>query len=114
MFDELGILLGGDAELELLHYEAYPGNFTFGLYDALAQILKEADPEGMPVPYMLAGVTDGRHFARLGIENYGFTPMSLPDGFSFASVHAADERVPARALDFGVTAIYKLLFRYTA
>ena len=61
---------------------------------------------------MLAGVTDGRHFARLGIETTASTPMTLPDGFSFSTVHAADERVPADALEFGTTAIYKLLQRY--
>jgi len=112
MFAELDALLGDDVELKLLRYDAYPGNFTLGLYDTLAEILREADPEGVPVPYMLSGVTDGRHFARLGIENYGFTPMTLPDGFTFSTVHAADERVPANALEFGTRAIYRLLERY--
>ena len=63
-------------------------------------------------PICCQGVTDGRHFARLGIENYGFSPMTLPEGFTFSTVHAADERVPAEALEFGTSAIYRLLERY--
>jgi acetylornithine deacetylase/succinyl-diaminopimelate desuccinylase-like protein len=112
IFSELGALLGDDAELQLVRYDPYPGNFTWGLYDTLAEILHEADPDGVTIPNMLAGVTDGRHLARLGIENYGFTPMLLPDGFTFSTVHAADERVPADALEFGTRAVYKLLERY--
>ena len=73
-------------------------------------------PRGRPRrsdrPQHLAGVTDGRHLARLGIENYGFTPMLLPEGFTFSTVHAADERVPAAAMEFGTRAVYKLLERY--
>lgn len=114
MFTELGTLLGDDTdELKLTLYDPYPGDFTMGLYDMLADILREADPEGIPIPNMLAGVTDGRHFANLGIENYGFTPMLLPDGFSFSTVHAADERVPAGAIEFGTRAVCKLLERYS-
>jgi acetylornithine deacetylase/succinyl-diaminopimelate desuccinylase-like protein len=112
MFAELGALLGDDAELQLVRYDPYPGDFTMGLYDVLADLLREVDPEGIPIPNMLTGVTDGRHFARLGIENYGFTPMILPDGFSFSTVHAADERVPAAAIEFGTDTVYKLLERY--
>ena len=42
-------------------------------------------------------------------------PLQLPDGFNFAStIHAADERVPVVALDFGVAAIYKALQQFHA
>jgi len=38
--------------------------------------------------------------------------MRLPEGFSFVPlVHAADERVPADAIDFGVEAISRALQR---
>ncbi|MEO8289104.1 MAG: M20/M25/M40 family metallo-hydrolase [Chloroflexota bacterium] len=114
MFAELGALLGDDAELKLVRYDPYPGDFTMGLYDLLSDVLREADPDGIPIPNMLTGVTDGRHFAHLGIENYGFTPMLLPDGFTFSTVHAADERVPAEAMEFGTQAVYNLLKRYGA
>ena len=54
----------------------------------------------------MPGVTDGRFFARLGIQTYGFTPMKLPPDFDFwSTVHGADERVPVDAVDFGADAI---------
>jgi acetylornithine deacetylase/succinyl-diaminopimelate desuccinylase-like protein len=85
------------------------------VYDLLADILREADPGGVPVPYILGGVTDGRHFAKLGIKNYGFTPLLLPEGDTLiGTVHAADERVPVEGIDFGAECMYKLLKRYGA
>ncbi|HFD38460.1 MAG TPA: peptidase M20, partial [Anaerolineae bacterium] len=62
---------------------------------------------------LVSGVTDGRHFARLGIQTYGFLPMKVPPGDDFWHlVHAADERIPVEALDFGVAALYELLQRF--
>ena len=84
-----------------------------GLYDTLVDILREADPEGTPGPLLMAGATDARHFSRLGIQTYGFTPMKMPPGFDFWKLaHGADERIPVEALDFGIEAIYKLLQRF--
>jgi acetylornithine deacetylase/succinyl-diaminopimelate desuccinylase-like protein len=86
-----------------------------GLFPTLSAILREADPEALPIPYMLPAVTDGRYFTRLGIQTYGFLPMNLPEDFDFyASIHAADERVPVEALDFGADAVYKVLQRFGA
>ena len=84
-----------------------------GLFDTLSAILCEMDPDGMPGPLLLSGVTDARHFARLGIQTYGFTPMKIPPDWEFWSLaHAADERIPVEALTFGFEAIYKLLQRF--
>jgi len=39
--------------------------------------------------------------------------MQLPPDFNFsATIHAADERIPAAALDFGTAAIFQLLIRF--
>ena len=111
---ELQDLVGDDVEFEVLRYDEYSTIADMEVYDMLAAILREADPEGIPVPYILSGVTDGRHFAKLGIKNYGFTPLLLPDDPTLIStVHAADERVPVQALDFGANCLYSLLQRYT-
>ncbi len=84
-----------------------------GLFATLADILREADPEGKPSPLLVAGVTDGRHFARLGIQTYGFTPMKMPRDFDFWKLsHGADERIPMEALEFGCEATFKLLQRF--
>lgn len=81
-------------------------------FHALAGILREADPEGIPVPLLLAGVTDARFFSRLGIQTYGFLPMPLPVDFKFTeTIHAANERIPVEALEFGTQAILKALER---
>jgi acetylornithine deacetylase/succinyl-diaminopimelate desuccinylase-like protein len=113
MLAELGRLLGDEVHLEVTCYEPGPATADMGLYDTLAAILREVDPQGAPSPLVVAGVTDARWFSRLGIQTYGFTPMKLPAGMDFWKlVHAADERVPAAALDWGVDALYKLLLRF--
>jgi acetylornithine deacetylase/succinyl-diaminopimelate desuccinylase-like protein len=84
-----------------------------GLFSTLAGVLQDADPDGIPMPLLLPGSTDGRIFANLGIQTYGFTPMKLPIGFNFfATIHGADERIPVEAMDFGANAIYELIRRY--
>lgn len=84
-----------------------------GLFDTLAGILREADPDGIPLPLILPAPTDGRFFSRLGIQTYGFLPMKLPSDLNFMqTIHAADERIPVEALAFGTEAIYKVLQRF--
>jgi acetylornithine deacetylase/succinyl-diaminopimelate desuccinylase-like protein len=113
MIAELRQILGDDVELEVVKHEPGPPEPDMGLFDTLADILHEFDPEGIPAPMLMPGVTDGRHFARLGIQTYGFTPMKMPPGFDFWKLaHGADERVPVEALDFGVVAIFELLQRF--
>ena len=82
-------------------------------YEPKNKAFREADPQGVPLPMLLPAVTDGRFFSRLGIQTYGFTPMKLPPDFSFfETIHAADERVPVEAIDFGTHAIHRVLQRY--
>ena len=62
---------------------------------------------------LMPASTDGRHFAKLGIQTYGFLPMELPPGFDFAStVHGVNERIPVAAIESGSRAIYRLLQRF--
>jgi acetylornithine deacetylase/succinyl-diaminopimelate desuccinylase-like protein len=97
-------------EFNRFRYDPCPGEPDMGMYDKLASILCEADPTGIPVPWLLSGSTDARYFSKLGIQTYGFLPMQLPDDFNFiSSVHAADERIPVTALDFGVNVMYRML-----
>jgi acetylornithine deacetylase/succinyl-diaminopimelate desuccinylase-like protein len=110
MIAELGKIIGKDIELELVRYDPGPAEPDMGLFDTLAGILREADPDGIPVPLLLSGTSDARFFSRLGIQTYGFTPMNLPENFSFSrTIHSADERIPVESVEFGTQAIYKLL-----
>jgi acetylornithine deacetylase/succinyl-diaminopimelate desuccinylase-like protein len=110
---ELRDLLGDEVELEVGHYDEGGDEVDMGLFDTLAGILGEADPGSTAMPLLLAAVTDGRFFARLGIQPYGFTPMQLPEGLEFQKlVHAADERVPVDAIEFGTSCVLKALERF--
>jgi len=110
---ELRQITGDKVKYETLKYDPYPAESDMGLFDTLSGILSDADPEGISVPLILPGVTDARIFARLGIQTYGFMPMSLPCGFNFfETIHAADERIPVEAVAFGTDAIFELLKRY--
>lgn len=114
MINELRPIVGNNVELEIRQFEPGPAEPDMGMFNSLSQILKEADPEGVPVPLLLSGVTDGRFFSKLGIQTYGFLPLALPKEFNFsATIHAANERVPAAAIEFGANAIYKALERFS-
>jgi acetylornithine deacetylase/succinyl-diaminopimelate desuccinylase-like protein len=79
----------------------------------LGGVLRALDPEGIPMPLLQGGVTDGRFFSQLGIQTYGFMPMRLPEEFPVLEiVHAADERVPAAAIEFGTEAVSRALQRF--
>lgn len=113
MLSELRELLGEEIELTVAKHEPGPPEADMGLFDTLSGILREADPGGTPGPLLLSGVTDARHFSRLGIQTYGFTPMKIPPGLNlWRLAHAEDERIPVEALAFGVEAIYKLMQRF--
>ena len=113
MISELQELLGDNVELAIIRHEPGPPEPDMGLFDTLADILQEADPGGTAGPLVLAGVTDARHFSRLGIHTYGFTPMKIPPDLNvWRLAHGADERIPVDAMEFGTEAIYKLLQRF--
>jgi acetylornithine deacetylase/succinyl-diaminopimelate desuccinylase-like protein len=113
LLGELRQIVGDHVELEVVRHDPGPAEPDLGMFDTLADILLEADPEGVPIPLLLSGVTDGRFFSQLGIQTYGFLPMTLPEDFNFTqTIHAADERIPADAVDFGANAIYKALQRF--
>ena len=75
-----------------------------------------SEPGWFAVSLLLAVVAlwaTGMFFAPLGIQTYGFIPMRLPSDFKFLQlIHAADERVPVSALEFGTEAIFRALQRF--
>jgi acetylornithine deacetylase/succinyl-diaminopimelate desuccinylase-like protein len=115
MLAELHQVLGWDVEIDVLRYDPAPDRSDMSLFNVMADILRELDPAGVPIPLLLPAITDGRFFSRLGIQPYGFLPMDLPRDFHvMETIHAADERIPAQALAFGSNAIHLLLRRFGA
>jgi acetylornithine deacetylase/succinyl-diaminopimelate desuccinylase-like protein len=115
LIDEIHTLVGPDLELEVVRHDPYPAHSDLSQLPALSSILKELDPDAVPVPLLQVGVTDGRFLAGIGIQTYGFLPLDLPDGFDFTKlIHAADERVPADSVRFGAEAVARVLARYSA
>jgi acetylornithine deacetylase/succinyl-diaminopimelate desuccinylase-like protein len=111
---EIDILVGPELELEVVRHDAYPAHSDLSQMPMLSDILRELDPAGVPVPLLQVGVTDGRFFASIGIQTYGFLPLDLPDDFVFTGlIHAANERVPADAVRFGAQAVGMAIERYT-
>ena len=112
---EVQTLVGLDLELEVVRHDAYPAHSDLSQMDALSRVLRELDPDAVPVPMLQVGVTDGRFLAGIGIQTYGFLPLKLPDDFEFTKlIHAADERVPADAIRFGAKAVGMAIERYAA
>jgi acetylornithine deacetylase/succinyl-diaminopimelate desuccinylase-like protein len=113
LLSELRDIIGKDIELEVLRHDEGPADADLSFFDALAGVLRELDPDGVPIPMLLPAVTDARHLSPLGIQTYGYMPLRLSEDFPIAKLaHAADERVPADAVGFGAEAIFRAIQRY--
>jgi acetylornithine deacetylase/succinyl-diaminopimelate desuccinylase-like protein len=111
---ELRTRIGDDAELEILvEGEPMPAPTLDAFYELLADLLRELDPGGVPLPMVTTASTDARLFANLGMRCYGWLPLRLPPGTGYRDLlHSADERVPVDALGLGSDCLYHLLQRY--
>jgi acetylornithine deacetylase/succinyl-diaminopimelate desuccinylase-like protein len=113
VLDELRALTGVEMDLQVLRHDTGPPAPDLGLFETLGDILRSVDHSASPIPLLMPASTDGRHFAKLGIQTYGFLPMQLPAEMRFMElVHAEDERIPVDSLEFGTTAICRLLERF--
>ncbi len=104
-------LVGEDVEIDYLsHQEAVEAPYEGPVVDAMEASLREHDPEALVLPYLMPAGTDGKHWARLGIRCFGFTPLRLPDDLDFSALfHGVDERVPTDALEFGARVLDRFL-----
>jgi len=113
MMRELRAVVGPEPEIEVVLVGPAQPEVDLSQLDLFASVLKEADPGCVPVPSLVTGGTDARHFARLGIRTYGFLPLNVPPDFNSSStIHAADERVPVSALEFGAECVFEAVMRY--
>ena len=110
---ELRVLAGGLATFELVSEEpAVAIDPDLSLLPLLGGVVTERDPGCIPIPMLLPGYTDARFVSKLGIQTYGFLPMRLPRHLDLALIHAADERVPAESIEFGVSCLVDVIGRY--
>lgn len=64
-------------------------------------------PGARVVPYMATGATDARYLRPKGMVVYGFWP--IPADFETHGVHGVNERIPVRALEFGLKVAWDVL-----
>ncbi|WP_062214087.1 M20/M25/M40 family metallo-hydrolase [Streptomyces sp. NBRC 109706] len=104
-------LTGPDVDWDFLHHEIpLQAPVDAPTYAVLRDALLHFDPDARVIPYCMSGGTDAKQFSRLGVTNYGFMPLRLPEGFDYqAMFHGVDERVPVEALHFGTRALDRAL-----
>lgn len=108
------LLAGLDVELEFT--EVITGNASpasGSVYEAIEGWLRAHDPEAAPtVPTVMPGFTDSRWFRAAFPEcvAYGFFPhRHMPFTQTYALMHAADERIDLRDLEFAACAYRDLI-----
>jgi acetylornithine deacetylase/succinyl-diaminopimelate desuccinylase-like protein len=83
------------------------------LYEVLTASVRDHDPDGIPLPFMVPFATDAKHTAKLGIPTYGFSPLRLdPDEQFLGRFHGVDERVGLDALRWGLPVLYDAVRRF--
>jgi acetylornithine deacetylase/succinyl-diaminopimelate desuccinylase-like protein len=79
-------------------------------FRAMRACIERSDPDAVVVPFPLSGGTDAKAFTSLGIQCYGFTPMTPdPEGRTGSGMHGVDERVPVASLQGGLEVMYQFM-----
>ena len=108
---EISEVIGPDYAIEVLReMPAVSASAHDPILGYMADALRQQDPSAIVVPYMAPGFTDAKHYSRLGIHCFGFSPVRLPEGFNFVDLmHGHDERIPVEGFFFGVRALFDLV-----
>jgi acetylornithine deacetylase/succinyl-diaminopimelate desuccinylase-like protein len=112
-FDTLAELVGDDITIDYVSKQSgLETTFDGDLVDAMTASIGEEDPDALVAPYLMSGGTDAKHWNKLGIRCFGFTPLQLPADLDFTALfHGVDERVPTDGLEFGARVFDKFLDR---
>ncbi len=110
-FKTLAELCGESVTWEFVsHQQPWETPYEGSLVDAMTQSLLAEDPDGAVAPFLMSGGTDAKHFRRLGMDTFGFTPLQLPPDLDFGALfHGVDERVPVAGLEFGARVFDRFL-----
>lgn len=104
-------LIGPDVSYTLIDPGA-PTNFhsSSPWFAAMREAVLRYDSDAIIAPYCMGGGTDSKHFARLGMECFGFSPLTLdPKRRRPKGVHSIDERVPVESVNGGQTLLSDFL-----
>jgi acetylornithine deacetylase/succinyl-diaminopimelate desuccinylase-like protein len=114
VIERLGPELAGVCEVELMVFGAPVEAPAEGpLFDLLAAVIHDHDPDGIPLPVMVPFATDAKHTATVGTPTYGFSPLRLdPDERFLERFHGVDERVSVEALRWGLPVLYDVVRRF--
>jgi acetylornithine deacetylase/succinyl-diaminopimelate desuccinylase-like protein len=110
-FSTLAELCGEDIDVEYVSNQPpWEMPYDGDLVEAMGRSILAEDPDALVAPYLMSGGTDAKHFIKLGIRSYGFTPLRLPADLDFTALfHGIDERVPVDALEFGARVFDRFL-----
>ncbi len=110
-FATLAELVGDGIDVEYLsRQQPWETPYDGDLVDAMHRSLLAEDPDALVAPFLMSGGTDAKHFRKLGMRSYGFTPLRLPADLDFTALfHGVDERVPVDALEFGARVFDRFL-----
>ncbi|HEX5563047.1 MAG TPA: M20/M25/M40 family metallo-hydrolase [Nocardioidaceae bacterium] len=110
-FDTLSELVGDRIAIDYVSRQnGLETTFDGDLVDAMSASLVAEDPDAVVAPYLMSGGTDAKHWDKLGIRCFGFTPLRLPADLDFTALfHGVDERVPTDALEFGARVLDRFL-----
>lgn len=83
------------------------------LWDVIVRVMSRHLPGCVVAPNMITGMTDAKDYARIGIKTYGFSPIKLKAGESFAELyHAPNERISVEGLQEGARWLYDVVKEY--
>jgi acetylornithine deacetylase/succinyl-diaminopimelate desuccinylase-like protein len=83
------------------------------MYPLLEQVLRDHDPDAVPIPFLAPFATDAKHLARIGVPTYGFSPLCTGPGEGLLDLmHGDDERVSVEALAFGLPVLWDAVTRF--
>ncbi len=86
-----------------------------GLFPVLEAVIRDHDPDGIPVPAMAPFGTDAKHLVDLGVPTFGFSPLRQPPGETYIERwHGIDERVSIDGLRWGLPVLYDAVRRFCA
>ena len=116
ILERLGPELAAMTEIELVvDSEAIVARYDDpdGLFPILEAVVRDHDPDGVPVPAMAPFGTDAKHLLDLGVPTFGFSPLRQPPGETYIERwHGVDERVSVEGLRWGLPVLYDAVRRF--